>query len=1653
MIFKQETIKSWFSGVGTSVNNEIVQPFQNANSVISKYNLAIQHNSLTQQGWEKLLAQSDDSLKAYLTSIKGSTASIAGYNISLQGSITGFTKVSNAIKEYNALGAVGLKEQQTFATAVDTTNSKLGAYLIGLNGSTAGLRGYGVSLVASAAKTIGLTVATTALNAAMAMDISVIVTGLISVFTAWINKSEEITEKAQEAADKINSIRESLKTNTETVENAKRRYAELAQEVENLGKITQSQGTLSNEEYEEFLDLSNQLAGIFPSLTKNYDENGNAILNLSGDVNTIVSSLDDLIRKEKELANQKIMEEFPDVFKGYTQDVSDAELKVKSAQTEFDKINNAYQQLSNGSTAQAFDLQGNGWFTNENGEKVTLLMGEYIANLEALGLEYEKTQLKVKNQFGGDTITGYLVEATGDIDTAFTSKLETARENLQYAQQQLEGEKSSIDSYLNTWLQGEFSYVQIEDSGLQTAIQDMLFNFDFSNIPENKRGDWNYVSEYLRRNILFEINKVQDDPVISKAISEVFSNTELTPDEKANYLQQIQDYFGEDSSIVISLKPQIDETETLQKQYDKAIEDTKAKFDGYDPTAFFKENSINTQEEIDKWLKIAQAANSAVEAEEKYLQGSTPNTGVFTDIFSLEDSEGTLTTLGKISQSIDKIQNAYKTLSSAIDEYNENGYLSIDTIQSITELGSGYLDYLIDEEGNLRLDQEALQELTVARLRDMQAQMQQELISQIESIKNETDATNFAAQAYREKAESINMVTKAMLQNKVASLNISDTAKDEVLSAANKTLTQINTMFDNAVSGVYANPADVIGGSSSSSSSSSSEIDFMEYRLTEIENLANEVQNAIDEAAHTADKNALIDQMERINSTKADTLAQTVKYYTQKANEYLQEIPESLRAAAKNGAIAVSEFAGDENVAVAEAIQNFRDMQGSIADATTRLSELRQELIELEKTKFDNLVNAFGDLTSIITNNTSVIQAQISYLEDAGERVGSGYYTALIEQSRLYLEQLQKERNALSDQLSSAMSKGVKYGSDEWYDMYSQIQNIDEQIISLTSDIENYGDSLRALDWSIFDDTVDAAGRLTEQMDNIIDLLDTDKASGDYNGYSADAVTAIGMYMEQMESAKYLISESNSEIAKLEKSYASGKISVGEYTERLEALQDTLWGNISAYNEAEHSILDLAEARINEAVEAINTETEAEKNRIQALKDELQAEKDLEDYKRSLEEKQADADSIQAQINARKGSTDAATIAEREKLEAQLAEKLKEIQQMQQDQAYEDTIEDLDRQEEAYEESQQKRIDALEKQLEDEQALLLTAMNTALLNASTVTSQLTGITQTYGVQIDSNITSPWKNASAYVKTFNQDGKISLDNMNTNVNNFSSNFTTQLGGIKTDFTDLQKKANTASTNISKSIGAIDTTKLSTMVSTLGKKIDTSGITDSIDTVKGKVDNLNTSLSNVLNKYESLATAQIKTPETTNSHLYAVQGTYNGNQVYYKTYTNKTEADKAAAQVRKIPELKSAQISVIQVYKNGGEIARYANGGELDNLAQSIGEDHISTIAWRDGERIITPEQNKAFLKLADLGSSMMQQGIMDNLTKLASMSFPSGFTKSVTSPTLNIENLLNVQGNVTKDSLPQLQSMLDKTKTEIFNEFGRMLLNKNTRRPR
>lgn len=1033
-------MKSWFAGTASSVNSEIITPFSNAEQIIYKYNQAIEHNSLTQQGWQRLIAQCDDGLASYLTNIKGSIASMSAYSVSLQGNITGYTKITQAMKQYNALGAVSQKEQQNFATAVSLTNAKLGSYLTGLNGAKASLSGYGVSLIASTAKTVGLTIATTALNAALTFGISAIITGVVSAFATWINSSKEITEAAEEAKDKIASINDDLKTNTETVENAKQRYAELAQEVENLGKVNQSRGSLSTDEYEEFLDLSNQLADVFPQLSKNYDDNGNAILNLSGDVDTIVGSLDDLLQKEKDLANQKIIDEFPDVYKGYVQDLGEAESEVKSAKSEFDKINNAYQQLQNsGGMVQAFDKDSLlGTFENEDGEEATVELANYIQALEDLNIAYEKTNITRKNAYGGDEVTGYLITATGDIDTAFTSKLETARKNLQYAEQQLEGEKSSIDSYLNTWLQSEFTYNQIDDSGLQTAVQDMIMNFDFSSLPDNiDKNDWNAVSEYLRRNILFAINDVQDNPEISKAISEVFTNQDLTPEEKANYLQQIKDYFddllGEDNAISISLQPQIKDTDALQK----SIKKTADRFNDSDKIKdFFDTEGINTDEEVNDFNKVTEGINDADKAIQKWNEHKKASE----DSFEIPDADTLKQQISDLNSAIDSIQSAYDTLNSAVEEYNSNGgQLSIDTIQSLLSLSDEYLACLQVENGQLSLNADAMAQLAQAKLDEAQATAVTQAMTELQAIANGEAAqstTNYItgnaalmdslaqlSGSYEGVAQAAMTAAQAQeLSAQISAASAKDkTATENVMKGLDTKLKLIQST-KNAISA--GNFASVSKKSSSGSSSKSSkdelkeqfqvEYDLLKHNL-EMEYITEEdYYNGVQDLneKYFAGKEKYLDDYRKYEEEVYKGLKSHYKSYCDDMMDYYDKKLNASKMSYKEYCDSVSKMLADMH------------NSGKISDKDWY--DYTKTMLEKQKDAYDRALSA---ITRRLQKEIDAWQAKIDALNDQNDALNDqkdNYDKILSAVSNVYdkeIDRLNEQKDLLQDQIDALNDK------------------------------------------------------------------------------------------------------------------------------------------------------------------------------------------------------------------------------------------------------------------------------------------------------------------------------------------------------------------------------------------------------------------------------------------------------------------------------------------------------------------------------------------------------------------------------------------------------------------------------------------------------
>ena len=161
-----------------------------------------------------------------------------------------YTQLQTAIGRYNSLSTKSASFQTAYNNALAKSNSSIGKYLSGLNGATASIGGYAKHLVVAKAKTIGLQVATTALNVALTMGLSIaiqaIATKLSDLVHAQKNASESAHELAQESKEEAKSQRERVDSINELIA----KYKELAnsdtQDTDTRNQIKEIQNEIVN---------------------------------------------------------------------------------------------------------------------------------------------------------------------------------------------------------------------------------------------------------------------------------------------------------------------------------------------------------------------------------------------------------------------------------------------------------------------------------------------------------------------------------------------------------------------------------------------------------------------------------------------------------------------------------------------------------------------------------------------------------------------------------------------------------------------------------------------------------------------------------------------------------------------------------------------------------------------------------------------------------------------------------------------------------------------------------------------------------------------------------------------------------------------------------------------------------------------------------------------------------------------------------------------------------------------------------------------------------------------------------------------------------------------------------------------------------------
>lgn len=249
-------------------------------------------------------------------------------------------------------GNITLKEGQTYLQAYQENVTSLSARLKSLATSAkAFFKNLGGNLLAGTINALG--------GMIISSVVSLIGIGVSKLYKQISGKAaeeakQEIQQLGETARSEFKSIQDEMDSTASKVNEVKDRYAELAQGVGDLGKATQNQGSLSNDDYEEFLNISNDLADLFPTLTNGYTDNGDAILDLNGDVQTITSSLNGLVEAQKAVASQDMAKQMPDIFKSYRQDMNDDIDKYNETLEQQKKAQEAIAKLDDSNTGESY---------------------------------------------------------------------------------------------------------------------------------------------------------------------------------------------------------------------------------------------------------------------------------------------------------------------------------------------------------------------------------------------------------------------------------------------------------------------------------------------------------------------------------------------------------------------------------------------------------------------------------------------------------------------------------------------------------------------------------------------------------------------------------------------------------------------------------------------------------------------------------------------------------------------------------------------------------------------------------------------------------------------------------------------------------------------------------------------------------------------------------------------------------------------------------------------------------------------------------------------------------------------------------------------------------------------------------------------------
>ena len=770
-----------FSGIQTgkfSYSSGFVQELKNDVSALRAFQQAVKNGTDTTTAISTAMQNASVAAKNYATNNKITQASIRDYiTLQKQSQVTNLASSSSfkdqvaVIKAYNNSMQTTRLTQDQFREAVNASNPALGKYLNSVKAGEASTKGYIGSLIEAKIASIGLKIATVALNIALTSLISIGISAFARLITDAMNASKKSIE---DAADSINE----LKNNLKTLDDYRDKIIELRTALDkgglSIGDITNKRG--------ELFEIQKQLID-------GYGDEARGIDFVTGSLEKQLQVYDALKVKKQE------------------QWLDDNRTGIQNAYNFLysDKPDPAKNYLILDPRKEGFVSTG----TPVNPTGVSKFLADWVSNNDNVVDEWEGAH-KAGIRFIGNRM---------EILNAYDKLLDDLKTYESTQEGLTKQDKENIEA-LKTAISGAKKYITDND------------RYDDSVQTYTQATEYVAKTRELYKNYYDDINKYQkeyDDAVIQgndeaakksyakvqSAYKNLFENGDFSQTLNGVRGEDVKQWFKDQQkdfaelSVPVRLKIDIEGTKRefhstkgeLTRLYSMVGENgfgLNVDSRGI-PTSVAGYNNVSL-EQANEFNTIKDAAKAAGVSIESYIEALVQYGKVRDDTFTENSGQKLTSMLTKYSDALTKLKTAYDLADEAEKEMVDGG-LSPETVKKLADANEEYVDYLYEENGVIKLNTEAWKENADKGVREQMSALQQSqdvLLEEKEGLKDAVEAVERYNAAKREaESKGINPDNDGSVKAAYDSLKTYadkyGVSVDELINKCNGLSSEINT--------------------------------------------------------------------------------------------------------------------------------------------------------------------------------------------------------------------------------------------------------------------------------------------------------------------------------------------------------------------------------------------------------------------------------------------------------------------------------------------------------------------------------------------------------------------------------------------------------------------------------------------------------------------------------------------------------------------------------------------------------------------------------------------------------------------------------------------------------------------------------------------